>query len=73
MGQIGKSLIKVLTTVFFLTGVFSLQSFAAEQTRVLQTNSFEAFSSAVAEVIKDNGSSVQSNGSRDTSTYASKR
>ena len=40
---------------------------------MLHTDSFEAFSSAVAEIIKDNGSAVQSNGDRDTSTYASRR
>lgn len=73
MEQTKKTLIRVITAAFFLAGVFSLRPLAAQQTRMLHTDSFEAFSSAVAEIIKDNGSAVQSNGDRDTSTYASRR
>lgn len=65
--------VKMLAVILFLIGVFSSQSFAQETTRMIQTNDFNSFSVATAKMIKEEGSSVQVYGVRDTSTYASKR
>ncbi|MCI7813266.1 MAG: S8 family serine peptidase [Lachnospiraceae bacterium] len=73
MKQAGIRQIKTLAVILFMTGIFSLQVLAKETTKVIQTNDFAAFSEATARLIQEEGSSVQSSGVRDTSTYAAKR
>lgn len=73
MKNISKNLLRMLLLLVLTAGIFAVPSLAKETTRIIQTRDFTAFSEAAAQIIKEGGSAVQSNGRRDVSAYASRR